>query len=111
MSKLDELRDAQALIEQLKQIQEATDNESGGRHLNLRVVGRFDDDNEDPISGIGYRAEGALADAINHHMPTIIATALGLAGASLMEARAQAALEAAAVLKELQSDENLAEGV
>lgn len=110
MSKLDEYRDARALIEQLREIQADVDNEADGRHLNLRVVGRFDDDDENPIAGIGYRAENILADAIQHHMPAIIETALGLAGAKLMEARAQAALEAAAVLKDLQPVDAVAEG-
>lgn len=110
MSKLDEYRDARALIEQLREIQAAANDESGDR-LELGVSGYFEKDDEpDLYAPIGHPAEKALADAIYHHLPAIMETALGLAGASLMEARAQAALEAAAVLTELQPVEDLAEG-
>lgn len=110
MSKLYEYRDAQALIEQLKQIQAAVKDESADR-LELRVSGYFVKDDEPGLyTPIGHPAEKALADAAQHHLPAIVETARGLAGANLMEARAQAALEAAATLTELQPIEDLAEG-
>lgn len=106
MSKLDEYRDAQTVVEQLGQVKAAVIEEADGPQLQLAVSGRF----EDSKAGLSPLVDSMLADAIGHHMPAIVETALGLAGASLMEAKAQAALEAAATLTELQPVEDLAEG-
>ena len=112
---LDNLREVKAAVEA-----ETNNQEAGGKRFVLHVSGGFEDDSEVHFYGrdqakiliipLDTGAESVLSAALNHHLPAIIETALGLAGAVLMEAKAKAALEAAAVLKELQPVEDLAEG-